>query len=181
MPSSSLFRIGGIAAILSVIAYIVSLGAQFAGNPGGLGQPIYLVSTLLFLVALVVLYLELRSTAGLLALAGLILLGATSIYSFLIDPAQPSSAFGPLSLLYGLGFILFGWAQRGSDRYPNLVGLLALITGALAIIAGIALFAGASFDIFGLFNLLLSIPFVIWLAWLGKIWLTGRATAAQPA
>lgn len=181
MQSNSLFRIGGISAILSALLYVVSLGIGIAGDPGGVSTPVYVVSTLLFLVVLVVLYLELRSTAGLLALAGLILTGASAIWSFFVDPAQPSSIFGPLSLIYGLGFILFGWAQRGSGRFPNLVGLLAIITGALAAIAGIALMAGVSFDIFGLFNMLLSIPFVIWLAWLGKIWLAGRAAVAQPA
>ncbi len=65
--SSSLFRIGGIAAILSALLYIVSLGIGIAGNPGGVSTPVYVVSTLLFLVVLVVLYLELRSTSGLLA------------------------------------------------------------------------------------------------------------------
>ncbi len=181
MSSTNLFRIGGIAAIFSAILYVVSLGAQFAGDPGGLGQPLYLASSLLFLVVLVVLYLELRSSAGLLALAGLILLGATTIWSFFVDPSQPSSLFGPLALIYGAGFILFGWAQRRSARYPNAVGLLAIITGALALIAGILLIAGASFDIFGLFNLALSVPFVIWLVWLGWIWFRGRTTVAQPA
>ena len=95
MSSNNLFRIGGIAAILSALLYVVSLGAQFAGDPGGLGQPLYLASSLLFLVVLVVLYLELRSTAGLLALAGLIFLGATTIWSLFVDPTQPSPAFGP--------------------------------------------------------------------------------------
>lgn len=181
MSSSVLFRIGGIAAILSAILYVASLGGQFAGDPGGLGQPLYLGSSLLFLVVLVVLYLELRGTAGLLALGGLILLGATTIWSFFIDPSQASSTFGPLAVIYGLGFILFGWAQRGSGRYPGLVGLLAIIVGALSVIAGIGLIAGLSFDIFGLFNLALSVPFVIWLVWLGSIWLKSRAAVAQPA
>jgi hypothetical protein len=181
VSSSNLFRIGGIAAILSAILYVVSLGAQFAGDPGGLGQPVYLISSVLFLVALVVLYLELRSTAGLLALAGLIMLGATTIWSLTIDPSQPSAAFGPLSVIYGLGFIAFGWAQRSSARTPRLLGLLAIIVGALALIAGIALIAGASFDIFGLFNLVLTVPFVLWLVWLGWIWFKSPAAVAQPA
>ncbi len=64
--SSNLFRIGGIAAILSAIIYLASLGLQFAGN-AGVGTSVYAISTLLFLVVLVVLYLELRSTSGLLA------------------------------------------------------------------------------------------------------------------
>lgn len=181
MSSGTLFRIGGIAAILSALLYVAALGAQFAGDPGGLGQPVYLISSVLFLVVLVVLYLELRSTAGLLALAGLIMLGAATIWSLAIDPSQPSAAFGPLSVIYGLGFIAFGWAQRGSARTPRLLGLLAIIVGALALIAGIGLIAGLSFDIFGLFNLVLTVPFVLWLAWLGWIWFKSRPAVAQPA
>jgi hypothetical protein len=98
-----------------------------------------------------------------------------------IDPSQPSAAFGPLSVIYGLGFIAFGWAQRSSARTPRLLGLLAIIVGALALIAGIALIAGASFDIFGLFNLVLTVPFVLWLVWLGWIWFKSPAAVAQPA
>ena len=175
MNTSSLYRIGGIAAILSALLYVVSIGAQFAGDPGGMGQPVYLISSVLFLVTLGVLYLELRSTAG------LIMLGATTIWSLTIDPTQPSAAFGPFTVIYGLGFIAFGWAQRSSARYPRLLGLLAIIAGALAVIAGIALIAGASFDIFSLFNLILTVPFVIWLVWLGWIWVKSRAAVAQPA
>lgn len=180
MSTRNLSRYGGIAAIASAILYAISLAAQFAGNPGGVGQPLYLVSSLLFLIVLVALYMELRNRAGLLALAGLILLGATTIWSFFIDSTQPSPIFGPLSIIYGLGFLLFGWAQRGSAHYPGLVSLLAILVGVMALIAGIALIAGVSFDIFGLFNLILSVPFVIWLVWLGWLWFKGRAESAQP-
>jgi hypothetical protein len=80
----SLSRLGGIAAIVSAVLYVVSLGVQFAGGAGGLGQTLYVISSLLVLVVLVVLYLELRSTTGLLALGGLILLGVTTIWSLFV-------------------------------------------------------------------------------------------------
>lgn len=181
MDHQSLSRLGGIAAIVSAVLYVVSLGVQFAGGAGGLGQTLYVISSLLVLVVLVVLYLELRSTTGLLALGGLVLLGVTTIWSLFVDPTQMNPLMGVLAMVYGAGFVLFGWAQRGSRRYPGVLGLLAIITGALAIIAGVALIAGASFDIFGLFNLVLSVPFVIWLVWLGWRFLKGRAASAQPA
>jgi hypothetical protein len=181
VSSNNLFRLGGAAAIVSAILYVVSLGVQFAGSTGNLGQALYVASSFLFLAVLVILYLELRSATGLLALAGLILLGATTIWSLFVDPAQMSPLMGVLVVIYGAGFILFGWAQRSSSRYPGAVGLLALITGALAIIAGVALIAGASFDIFGVFNLALSVPFVVWLVWLGLIWFRSRTALAQPA
>ncbi|HNS04257.1 MAG TPA: hypothetical protein PKM78_17950 [Anaerolineae bacterium] len=68
------------------------------------------------------------------------------------------------------------------NRYPShhpIVGILAQVTGALSVIAGVVLLAGASVDIFGLFNLALTIPFAIWLIWMGWGWLRAKAAPQQ--
>ena len=181
MSNNNLTRTGGIAAIASAILYVLSLGVAFSGSTSGLGTAFYMISSVLFLIVLVVVTIQLRTEAPLLALVALILLGAMTIWGMFLDPTQASPIFAPLTLAYGIGFILIGWVQRSSAQYPGGIGLLALITGIIAIIAGIALVAGASFDIFGLFNLALSVPYVIWLVWLGSHSLKARASLAAQA
>ncbi len=115
-----------------------------------------------------------RSIAAKLFLA-LILLGSLTIWSLFLDPTNISPVFGPITVVYGIGFVIFGWLQRNSSRYPKGLGVLAIVTGVVAVIAGIALMAGASADIFGLFNLILTVPFIIWSVWLGMHFLKGKA------
>jgi len=181
MNNQSIIRYGGIAAIASAVLYVLSLGIAFTGSTGGLGTTLYIISSLFFLAAIVVVYMELRSEAAMPALFALLLLGALTIWSMFIDPTEISPVFGPLTLAYGIGFILFGWLQRRSLRYPNGMGNLALAAGVIAVIASIALMAGASADIFGLLNLVLSVPYLIWLVWLGQYFLKGKVSDLQAA
>lgn len=181
MNNQTLFRYSGLAAIASAILYVLSLGVSFAGSTGGLGTVLYIISSLLFLVVITALYGQLRTEAGPVALAALVLLGALTIWSFFIDPTQSSPVFGPLALAYGVGFILYGWLQRRSSHYPNGLGNLAIVTGVISVAAGIVLLAGASFDIFGLFNLILSVPYVIWLIWQGRFFLKGNTVDLRVA
>lgn len=178
MNNQSLFRYGGIAAIVSAVLYVVSLGIAISGN-AGLGATVYIVSSIFFLVAIAVVYMDLRSAGNLPALIGLILLGIMTIWSMFIDPTDISPVFIPLTLAYGVGFALFGWVQLRSSRHPNGPGYLALATAGIAVIASIALLAGAGADVFGLLNLVLSVPFVIWLVWLGAHYLKGKSTGLQ--
>ena len=183
MSSNNLFRIGGIAAIASAVLYLVSLGVQFTaiGAPSKLGNALYIASSLFFLVVIVVLYMVLRSEAAALALMALVGLGGITIWSIFIDPTAAfiSPVFGPLTLAYGIGFIIFGWLQYRGSQYPKGIGILAVITGVLNVIMAMTLFAGTSMDIVALLNLILGVPYVIWLIWLGQHWLAGRTTAAD--
>ena len=54
MSNNNLFRYGGIAAIASAVLYIISLGLNIAGSTS-LGTPVYWLSSILLLVALIVL------------------------------------------------------------------------------------------------------------------------------
>jgi hypothetical protein len=180
MNNQSLFHYGGIAAIVSAGLYVLSLGAAFSGSES-LGSTVYIVSSIFFLVVIVVVYMDLRSTGNLPALIGLLLLGIMTIWSMFIDPADISPIFVPLTLAYGVGFALFGWVQLRSSGHPNGLGYLAIATGVIAVIAAIALMAGASADVFGLLNLVLSVPYLIWLVWLGVNYLKGKAASLQAA
>ncbi|MEK6753710.1 MAG: hypothetical protein AABZ00_15750 [Chloroflexota bacterium] len=176
MSSNNLFRYGGIAAIVSAVLYVLSIGMGFAGITGILGTVVYAISSLLLLVTLVALYVDLRAESAMLALLALILLGALTIWSLFLDPTNITPIFGPFTVVYGIGFVIFGWLQRSSSRYPKGLGVLAIVTGVVAVIAGIALMAGASADVFGLLNLILTVPFIIWSVWLGMHFLKGKAS-----
>lgn len=181
MNNQSIIRFGGIAAMVSAVLYVVSLGLSFSTSTAVLGTVLYVASSLAFLVTLVALYLDLRATAATPSLIALLLLGAMTVWSLFLNPADISPAFGPLTLVYGLGFLLFGWVQYGSKHYAKGIGLAALVGGGLAVIAGLALMAGASADLFGLLNLALSVPYLIWLVWLGRHYLQGKAASLQAA
>lgn len=172
MSNNNLFRYGGIAAIASAVLYIISLGLNIAGSTS-LGTPVYWLSSILLLVALIVLTMSLQRISKPLAILALILLGGTTVWSLFLDPTQPNDIYGPLSLIYGAGFLLYGWLQYRSADYANTLSYLAFAVGALSLVMGIALLAGGSIDLFGFLNLLLSIPFVIWLIWMGRRWMAG--------
>ncbi|GIV80640.1 MAG: hypothetical protein KatS3mg050_5034 [Litorilinea sp.] len=181
MKNQSLFRYAGIAAIISAVLYVASLVASIAGA-SAVGTPLYWLSSILLVAALVVLYVDLRAEAATPALAAFILLAGMTIWSLFLDPVTVSPIFIPLAMAYGIGFFLLGWLQRRSDRYPNGLGNLALATGALSVLGGILLLGGAGADAFGLINLVLSVPFVIWCVWLGLLYLKGQtATVPQAA
>lgn len=181
MKNQSLFRYGGIAAIISAVLYVLSLGIGFAGITGVLSTTVYAISSLLFVAVLVVLYMDLRTGAALTALTALILMGGSTIWSLFIDPTIITPVIAPLTFAYGIGTALFGWLQRGNSRYPNGIGFLGIVTGVIGVIAGIVLMAGASFDIFGLLNLILTVPYVIWLVWLGTYYMKGKSASLQAA
>lgn len=176
MNNSSLFRIGGVAAIASGVLYIVTLALGIAGS-SGMSRPAYILSSLLFIVTIGVLTVTLMPRNRALAILAFILLGGTTLWSMTLDPTAMDASVWPLATIYGLGFLLYGWLQFSGDA--RALGILALVTGALSVIAGVVLLAGASVDIFGLFNLALTIPFAIWLIWMGWVWLRGKAAPQQ--
>jgi hypothetical protein len=177
MSNNNLFRYGGIAAIASAVLFIVSMGLSIAGSTT-LGTQIYWASSILFLGALAVLTMTLQRVSQPLAILALVMLGGTTIWSLFIDPTQPNDIFGPLALIYGAGFVLYGWLQYRSAEYTNTLSYLAFATGGLSMVGGIALLAGGSIDIFGVLNLILSVPFVIWLVQMGRRWMAGAGATA---
>lgn len=181
MNNLSSTRFGGYAAFVSALLYIASVALAFSSSTAGVGTILYILSSLAFLVTIGVLYLDLRSVSQPIALAGTLLLALLTVWSMFLDPTEISPVFGPLTLAYGIGYVLVGWLQRQHPTVPNGLGLLAIATGVIALIASIALMAGAGADIFGLLNLILSLPYLVWLFWLGRLYLAGAAPDGQAA
>ena len=105
----------------------------------------------------------------------------SSVGGLFLDPAAITPALGAVGLLFAAGMGALGWLALRSPRMPRGLAILALITSALALTQAIAAFAGAGADLFGLLNLILTLPYVAWLLWLGRLWLAGTPVAqAQP-
>ncbi len=185
MNTQSTLRLGGIAAIISALLYIGSMvlwmGAGDAGAPPPLAAATYAASTIVFLVTLWSLYVLHRGESGALSLAALLLLGISMVASLFVDPTDLGNpvVFG-LTICYGFGALLLGWLAFRSPRLPRGVGILALLMGALSL-AMLAPMATGSADLVGIANLVVGILFVVWLLWLGWIFVKGSAGQMQPA
>lgn len=168
MNNASIFRYGGIAAITSAVLYIVSLALGMVGS-SNISRLSYIIGSVLFIITIGVLTMALLPRNRTLAILAFLLLGGTTIWSLSLDPTAIDASWWLLAVIFGLGFLLYGWIQYAGD--VRSLGFLALATGALSVIAGVGLLAGMAIDIFGLFNLVLTIPYVIWLIMTGWGWL----------
>ena len=182
MNNPTLFRYGGIAAILSAILS-VAFPVFFLSGYEFLATISFIIASLLSLVVLVPLYLDLQTDFQQLSLTALILLVGTSILGlFFDDPVAAPIIWGLLSVGTGLGYALFGWLQYRSSHYPNGMGLVAVITGILIVLSGILVMAGVNPDtIAGPIILMITVTLVIWLGWLGWYYLKGRSANPQLA
>lgn len=184
MNGQSLFRYGGIAAIVSALLYIVSMvvwmGAGEAAAPP-LAAAMYAVSSVIFLVTLYALYALHRDEAPGLSLAALLLLGISMVASLFIDPTDLGNPLVyALTCGYGLGVLLLGWLAYRSPRLPTGVGILALVMGVLSLAMLVPMVMGAG-EVVGIVNLVVGIIYIVWLMWLGWIFVKGSASQTQAA
>jgi hypothetical protein len=184
MNNQSLVRYGGIAAIVSAVLYILSIGLWMAAGTAGsppLAMAAYVGSQLVFLVTLYALYLIHRDEAPTAILIGALVLAVAIVVSFFIDPTDMDN---PVVLLltigYGVGALILGWLAYGSPRLTKGIGIAALLTGGLSLVMVPFILAGSS-DLVGLLNLVLSVPYLVWLVWLGWHFVKGKATSLQAA
>ena len=184
MNTQSTLRFGGIAAIISALLYVASMvlwmGAGDAGAPPPLATATYAASSIVFLVTLWSLYVLHRSESGALSLAALLLLGSSMVASLFIDPTDLGNpaVFG-LTICYGLGALLLGWLAWRSPRLPRGVGILALLMGVLSLTMLVPMATGAA-DLVGIANLIVGLLYVVWLLWLGWIFVKDSAGQMQP-
>lgn len=185
MRNASIYRIGGIGAIASAVLYLVSIGLWMSADPNGappfLASIAYIISSLVFLPTLYALYAAHRDEAAGMSLVAVVLLAASTIISFFIDPTDLANPFVLiLTLVYGAGGLLLGWLAYRSPRMPRGMGILVLAIGAISLVAAVFVSIGSA-DIAGLLNLIVGILFVVWTLWLGWHFLRVKQAVAQPA
>lgn len=178
MSNNNLFRYSGIAAISSAVIYVLTLAVGIATGDASstVGVILTIVSILLFLLVTYALYVVHRRESAGISLIALILAGGGTIGGLFLDPTKITPLFGLVALVYGIGLALFGWLAYRSPKMPRGMGIVVIVTGVLALILAAVAFAGGGIEIFGLVNLILTVPYVVWLIWLGRHWLAGTAT-----
>lgn len=167
----NLFRYGGIAAIASAALYVLVLATAITagGAPSTVGAMLTIVSTLLFLLAIFALYVAHRSESPGLSLIAMLAAAAGTVGGLFLDPTKITPLVGLLALVYGIGLLLFGWLAYRSPNMPRVMGVV-IVAGVLSLILAAVAFVGGSTEIFGLLNLVLTVPYVAWLIWLGLHW-----------
>jgi hypothetical protein len=178
MNNPSLFRIGGIAAILGIVLIFAS-----EAIPVLLGIGLLLTAVFYFAVH----KSHGSSTLGL-AAAGSAVVGAIGL---LINGTDPSTIVNVLMVLgYMLPAVLAGLAVRGKPGFPRTLPIIAVVGGALGIVNAIVNIAGGG-DWTNLSNptlqLLSNLTYyaaallvVVWLVWTGILLLRVKE-AAQPS
>src|SRR5215212_6466333 len=190
MSSVSLVRVGGVAAILAGVLLVLGdllnwLAVESETSAAYVVQSVvFLLAFALLLVGLVGLYPRLAEASGLLGLVGflLALIGTAMVMGFHWDQTfrvqtlpqvAPTLLEHPPSLvnfgfifsfvLFGLGWLLFGFEAYRTQVYPR-AAVILLIVGVLLDIPPLP-FA--------------SPVFAVAVAWLGFALLTGRGTSAE--
>lgn len=185
MNNQSIFRYGGIAAIVSTVLYVVSMvfwmGAGTSG-PSPLAQTLYVASQLIFLVTLYALYVVHRDESPTLVLIGALVLAISIVASLFIDPTDTSNPIMPLLTIgYGIGALILGWLAYRSPKLNKGIGIAALITGMMSLVMVPFIMGGASAELVGMLNLGVTIPYLVWLVWLGVYFLQGKTAVPQSA
>ncbi|GIK59058.1 MAG: hypothetical protein HND44_10995 [Chloroflexi bacterium] len=185
MNNQSIIRYGGIAAIVSTVLYVVSMvfwmGAGTSGPPP-LAQTLYVASQLIFFVTLVALYFIHRDESPTLVLVGVLVLVVSIVASLFIDPTDASNPVMPLLTLgYAVGALILGWLAYRSPKLTKGIGIAALITGVMSLFMVPFIVGGASADLVGMLNLGVTVPYLVWLVWLGVYFLQGKTAVPQSA
>jgi hypothetical protein len=182
MNYKSVVRYGGLAAIVSAVLYIASIGFWMSGSAAAAPPPAatltYAASSVVFLVTLYALYLIHRAEAQALTLVGIAVMAGSAIASLFVNTSDTGNPLlVVLAVGYGLGALILGWLAYRSPRLRPGIGIAALLTGVLSLVMVPFMLAGAS-DLVGLLNLILSVPYLVWLFWLGWHCFTGKAAGS---
>lgn len=182
MNNSSILRFGGIAALASAVLYIASMGLWMsAGTVSSptLATTAYIVSQVAFLVTLYALFVIHRDEAPLLAPAGIGVLAISIGASLFIDPTDMANPLLlVLTICYGVGGIIVGVLAYRSPQLTRGMGIAAMVTGGLSLLMAPFILMGMG-ELVGLLNLGVSIPYLIWIVWLGLHLAQGRVGVLQ--
>lgn len=182
MNNSSILRFGGIASLASAVLYIASMGLWMsAGTVSSppLATTVYIISQVCFFVTLYALFVIHRDEAPTLAIAGIGVLAVSIGASLFIDPTDMANPLLlVLTLCYGVGGITVGVLAYRSPRLTRGMGIAAILAGGFSLVMVPFILMGMG-ELVGLLNLGVSIPYLVWIAWLGLHLAQGRVGVLQ--
>ena len=180
MSTSTLFRVAGYSAIVTLVLWIGGF-AIGAVSPALVG-PALALAAIIFLVVIYALYLVHRTESSGLALGATLLTALGMIVSlFAGDPSVPTNAFfyGTCTVVFGVGIVLLAWLAFNSPKMPRGLAIAVLIMGIMSLVAGVFYLGGAGMlDIANLLNFGSIIPSIVWMLWLGRLFLSGKMATA---
>ena len=189
MSNNTLFRITGIAGILSAV---LMLAFSFFSDPATGTPPLYAVASavlgIIFVAGLYVLYRSEASTLSLTAAAISAIGYLLFVVASLIQATFPSPVLAAADIaIYILGLTLFSWLAYRTHKMPRLlafVGFLAALAGA----GSYVMMSVTGANVTSMENLppvLMALYFVyllgvvVWLAWTGISLLRVKPAVAQ--
>lgn len=187
--SSNIFRIAGIAGVLSAILMVV---LSFANDPTGAMPIAYtLISAVLGIILVAGLYLLYRSEASGLSLAAAAI-AVIGYLLFVVASAMkvtfPSPVIAAADIcVYILGLALFSWLAFRTGKMPRVLAIIGFVAALAGVGSYISMSAtGADLTnmaslppVVMVFYALYLIGVIVWLAWTGIALLRLKPEAAQ--
>lgn len=177
MNKSTLIRLGGATALVSILLFILSsVVTSKTGNPtGGSAMALYVASSLLGLVTMIALYAVHRSESAGMALLALLTAVIALFASFGSDPNKPEEPlFIAIGLLWAVSGLLFGLLALRSSKMPRGMGVLVLAMAAGALTGSVLSLMGNS-KVGGDIGMYSNLLWAVWFVWLGIHFLTSKA------
>jgi hypothetical protein len=178
MPNNILFRIAGWCALLAGLIMGAFFVASAIAPTSVIGKILAIMGVLAMTVVFYALYVAHRSESAGLSLVGLLLwipAGVVDIAS-LASPAN-TLLYAVDSLLFALPFLIFGFLAYRSAKMPRGLALIGLLSGVCWVITGAAAFIGSA--AIGMVASLGGFIFMlVWLAWLWRVFVSGKLATA---
>jgi hypothetical protein len=179
MKNNQLFRIAGWCALL-VALLMLAIHVVPSGTSNTVGMIIEMGIMLGLTFVFYTLYVAHRAESAGLSLAGLILwILAFGLY--LISTVSNLGTFlGSVgAMLWLLPFLIFGYLAYRSERMPRGLAVAAFLSGISLLIATVAGMMGSD-AIVNVVNLVADIFMLVWVVWLGVVFLSKKFAAADP-
>ena len=180
MSNNKLFRIAAWCALLAALL-MVSFFVVFSVAPtSGIGEILAVIGVLVLTPVFYALYIAHRSESAVLSLAGLVLWVPAGILDIasLLNPAN-TFLFAVDSVVFSLPLLIFGFLACRSAKTPRGLAGMALLSGVLYLIAGVASFI-ASATIGSLAGLGGLAFMLVWFVWLWRVFHRGNWQQHSP-
>lgn len=178
MSNNNLFRIAGWCAVLSALAtvavFVIFTVAPTSSLAGILGTVAVLVVTIVFYA----LYVAHRSESAGLSLAGLVLWIVAAVLNIasLVNPAN-NALYAVASLAFALPLLIFGFLAFSSAKMPRGLGVMALLSGVVWVIAGAVSVNGMTTTMGMVTSLGATVFWLAWLVWLWRVFSSEKIMA----
>jgi hypothetical protein len=180
MKNNQFFRVAGWCALVTALL-MVGIHLVPSGTSSFLGSVVSIGTLLGLTIVFYSLYVAHRSQSAGLSLVGLIswvLAFGLNLISMVINIGTFLGYLG--SLFWVLPFLIFGFLAYRSDRMPSGLAVVAFLSGISLLVAIVAGLMGNE-AVVNIVSLVADIFMLVWLVWLGIVFLSGKFAAAIPA